>query len=292
MAFSVGDTVTPEVDLVFNGLTFPTAGVSGTVIATQFVSSAAAEGEDDIYDYQVQFPEPIEVETVVIDPETEEETVEVVSADIFWFTSEDLGLDTGLSEGDPVNRDAVNANLTAAKSTSTTAVGVIDSVKESMGQTSLLYDSVNVVSTISTSNDGTIQAADITGQPDSEAILQDQNANVLGADQLLLQELAENFSELQAVIDESEQEILAAEEAAAESNILGSQAAEQDQDAFVEQVLQNPDNPNVFLPPSGQEPFQFPDETDLEDNIPGADALISDFLTPEQQQTLIFNDEQ
>lgn len=199
MALDIGDEAVPVVNITQLGNTYLTEGEEGIVTNRQIITRN--ENNEDIYTYQVTFPVAIEGTTVSGSP-----------ADplrLFWFSSEELGLETITLE--PFDYAEVDNNLSQARAISQTATSVVQGIVQNSQPQNLFNDSLNQLESITTLNNTTLINSDFNN-PDEEIREQEAtavnfNSQDLEVAQEVFQEIAENMAAIQDVQLEIQTEI-------------------------------------------------------------------------------------
>lgn len=219
--YNIGDSVAPVIDVIVNNITYYTTGVSGNVLNRTL--RQISETEEDFYNYQVNFPVPPSGVQVT---GSGSETVEtVVFQNNLWFTEEDLG-GRALPNAIEFDLNAAQQTVDASKVTSSTAVAIVTGVKDTLNTASVVYDSVATLTSTSLSHDSILQSQQISGEDEGEitrsAAVSQTSGELLAYDQLMIQEVVENYSELAAVLEETEAEIKAESEQAKSNELAGN----------------------------------------------------------------------
>jgi len=279
VVYEINDIVASLIDFEYDGLVFPLAGVSGTII-NRIVTEYTAEGEDDIYNYQVSYPSSIEGINV--------ETNETASMRSFWLTSEDLGIAT-ISTLDTSAEIAASANnLSSAQTAANTAENVVVALLPTIGSSNR-KDSINryltAIQSAKTALTDTSIDYSTTDTTENTAYNATVQSDYVGNDTVFLQEASENLAQIQAVVDEVKAELQTFSQQAEEQAARGRSATEEDSSAYINTYAISTLDPRI--PTDVEEnDLSFPD-LDLDQLEASAESA---YLLPELEEKTIFVD--
>ena len=288
MAFDVGDLVIPEINKVANDIEFPTAGASGTV---EFLNPLGVSPEGEaVFSYRVVFPTSFSGENTTLDDEGNPVTNSLVT-DTFWFDEPDLvggNSLSGIEAPDLPDPAVLQSELNASQSTTFASNQVINSVFDQLDPIySNVYVSVENVSEISVKNNGISQDVSLDQQDLANDNVATSGAVTTARGQLLLQELAENFSELDAVLTESRFNNREAQQAADSQNAALNDEISVDVEAYRINFIESPQSVGAFSPASGTKDLLEFDLEELENSLTSEES--ESLIAPETLQEIIFN---
>ena len=225
-SYNVGDVVTPAIDYETQGYTFPTSTASGTVIQRE-VATYAVDEEETTYTYRVQFP------TAIIGEDNQGDTISQTS---FWFSHVDLGLEDPNQFDILIDPEAARQSVSAAQTATSTALQVSTDAYNGMGN-SPLRDTVRHTQGLLESMNTVMQNKSVTGETIDDEQTSAHNANVtsesVGNDAVIMQEMTENISQIQAVVDEIKSEMVQNSEQGLAQSKAAWDATEQDYVMFM-----------------------------------------------------------
>lgn len=226
MVLEIGDVISPTQDIKVFTSTYKTTGKQGTVQNRKLITINS--NQEEIYTYQVLFNESI--------IGTTSSGTAADSQILFWFSSEELGQEKILLEEYDFNE--VNKNLNVAKSTSFTAVNVVNNIANSTLTNSAFSDSIfTLVSSVNNNHEVLLNANFSNNDPDiriQEASQTNFNALNLDTSQAVFQEIAENMHNFNSVQSSLQEEINRQGKQTAEQVKNYNQSKEEDHMAYTE----------------------------------------------------------
>lgn len=239
MAFEIGETVTPSVNINFNGTEVPTQGKQGVVISRQDVGQDTEGGK--LYTYQVQLSEVV----TFGEPESQQ------SGQVFWFSESDLG-NTQTATSSTLDEGTVSTSVANGKSSTESSTGTITQLTSAVPTVNPYHDTLKNYEAAALSNVEILSSSTINTSVEND-LARKGNALVTQSEQLstdteIMKELSENVYGFYTITSEIESEIKQEQLNAELQESLAQQDDQQTFDTFVSSFIDNDTTKGLLVP--------------------------------------------